>query len=111
MDDHDEDRQAQRAAILQRRARLMACAVMTGVVAAHSGCTCLSPQEPAGGTGATAGSYMSACLSGAPAFNEGGVGGDGVIIPVGHGGEIAGAPTSAGGEGGGGGLSICLSVK
>jgi hypothetical protein len=111
MDEHDDDRQAQRAAILQRRARLMACAMMTGVVAAHSGCACLSPQPPADETGATAGSYMSACLSGAPAYNEGGVGGGSVIVPVGQGGEIAGAPTSAGGEGGIGGLSICLSVK
>lgn len=107
----DEDREAERAAILQRRARLMACAVMTGVVAAHAGCACLSPMPPAEETGATAGSYVSACLSGAPASNEGGASAGGALVSISQGGETAGAPTSAGGESGAGGLAICLSVK
>jgi hypothetical protein len=104
----DEDREAQRAVILQRRARLVACAVMTGVATAQGACACLSPM-PDEGAGAAA-SSMNACLSGAPPYNEGGAGASGTLM-LGQGGESGGASTSAGGEGGVAGVSICLSLR
>ena len=96
MAEQDEDRAAERAAILQRRARLVACAVMTGVCTAQGGCACLSPQRPEEEAGAVAGS------------------GPGDTVDLSGGGEEAGgsggAATAAGGEGGGD-LALCLSVR
>ncbi len=109
MADQDEDRAAQRAAILQRRARLVACAVVTGVCAAQGGCACLSPRFPEEEAGAVAGSGLNACLSGA-----GGNSGGAAMDNSGGSGEEAGgsggAATAAGGEGGGG-PTLCLSIK
>jgi hypothetical protein len=123
MADQDEDRAAQRAAILQRRARLVACAVMTGVLAAPSACSkrCLSPIGPEPGAGGVAGASLNACLSGAggndgvASTNSGGAAAGSIItVEPGMGGEEAGgsggATTGAGGEGGGD-LRLCLSVK
>jgi hypothetical protein len=123
MADQDEDRAAQRAAILQRRARLVACAVMTGVITAPSACNkrCLSPigPEPVAGAGATAGG-LNACLSGASGnggvapMNSGGTSAGSITVDLSMGGEEAGgsggATTAAGGEGGGE-PTFCLSVR
>jgi hypothetical protein len=124
MADQEEDRAEQRAAILQRRARLVACAVMTGVITAPSACSkrCLSPigPEPVAGAGAVAGSGLNACLSGAsgnggvPPMNSGGSSAGSIPVDLGMGGEetggSGGATTAAGGEGGGE-PTICLSVR
>jgi hypothetical protein len=93
MAEQDEDRAAQRAAILQRRARLVACAVVTGVcAAAQGGCACLSPRPPEEEAGAGSMGMVDLSVGGEEAGGNGG------------------ATTTAGGEGGGE-PRLCLSVR
>lgn len=127
MAESDDDRELARAAILQRRSRLIAYAVAVGACAPACGGVCLSPAAPnSGGDGGVGAMY--GCLSGAPPVSagEGGVGDTGSFYPClsgagpsagGEGGVPSGiiiptaAGESAGGEGGAGGPFVCLSVK
>jgi hypothetical protein len=113
----DDERERARAAILKRRAKLMAYAVAAGVTApACSGRYCLSVAEPSGGTssgganGATAG-YCLSVLGGTggvgPTGGVGGLAGANVCLSMPYGGDSFGGeaggdvgPGGAGGEGG-----------
>jgi hypothetical protein len=136
----DDERETARAAILQRRSRLIAYAVAMGACApACDGGVCLSMAVPGpGGDGGSEVAGSSGCLSGAggmygggaaypclsgsgpsgageggvPGMDSGGAGGESAAGES-AGGESA-AGESSGGQGGvgeGGGPTLCLSVK
>jgi hypothetical protein len=113
-----DERAVERDAILRRRAKLAACAVMAGVGLPECSSVCLSIAEPnRGGSSAIvagAGGSETACLSaGAPGIDSAGQGGQSFCLTIaetaGAAGEAgvsatAGAPTggaASGGEGGG----------
>ena len=117
----DDDRQAERAAILRRRAQLAACAVAAGVALPHcSGRTCLEPPfsggaggsaaAGAGGTTSGAGGAAVPCLSTGGSISIGGSaeGGQAFCLTIA---DSAGAGGADGGQAGTGGVAICLSVK
>jgi hypothetical protein len=112
-----DERAVERDAILRRRAKLAACAVMAGVGLPECSRVCLSIAEPnRGGSSAIvagAGGSETACLSaGAPGIDSAGQGGQSFCLTIAEtagaageaGAPTAGAPTggaAAGGEGGG----------
>lgn len=110
MTEQDEDRQVERLTILRRRAQLMACAVVAGVGTPQCA-ACLSPIPPAASAGMPSGSGGSPASGGAGVEENAGQGGQAFCLTIAENGgaPVAGAP--AGGEGGGGGLAICLSIK
>lgn len=105
---NDDDRELERAAILRRRTQLMACVMAAGAGLPH--CNpgyCLSVAAPAVGGMPTNG--------GTPTHSgneNAGEGGQAFCLTVAEpgGAPSAGAPSAAGGEGGGG-PTLCLSVK
>ena len=119
MAEQGEERQRERAAILRRRAQLMACAVVAGVALPECARNCLSIAEPnAGGTAATlggAGAGTTACLSaGVPGLENAGQGGQAFCLTIAEAGAsgetgaagtpgAAGAAPTAAGAGGEGG--------
>ena len=115
MSQFDDERPRARAAILKRRAQLVAYAVAAGVsVPACSGRYCLSIQEPSGGSSSggnasTAGNGATAgyCLSVAGTNTYGGIGGGvaclSVCLGMPYGGESFGG--EGGTEGGAGGAA------
>jgi hypothetical protein len=109
---HHDDRELERAAILRRRAQLVACAMVAGVGLPECARTCLSPIFEAGGApAATAGSAGMLTTAGAASGENTGEGGQAFCLTIAEtGGEsAAGAAAAAGGEGGG--PTLCLSVR
>ncbi|HYJ10157.1 MAG TPA: hypothetical protein VEX18_14140 [Polyangiaceae bacterium] len=109
---HHHDRELERAAILRRRAQLVACAMVAGVGLPQCS-TCLSPADNTGGAPVgPIGSSGAPTGAGAAAGENGGEGGQAFCLTIAEpgGAPAGGAPSAAGGEGGGG-PTLCLSVK
>ena len=106
----DDDRELERAAILRRRAQLVACAVVAGVGLPECSGYCLSmPPTNSGGTSAAGAAGMPSS-AGVAAGENAGEGGQAFCLTIA---ETAGAPAAGAAAGGeaGGGPTLCLNVK